>query len=731
MFKNQVFRLMLATLTLMPMGAFAQGFEGGSPFKAQLSCQNVKDVQQGYLMAHILYNDLNNTLEERTIDRYIKSLDGTKILFTKADVDTIKKEMKGVFAELGKRDCKKLYNVHKLYTQRLEQRAEFVKKTLGKNFKFDKKTRLILDPEKREFAANEKALQELQGKYLQFQVSNYLLSDDKQSEAIDKIKRSYDRVVKKVKDTKEEEILTNYLNAFGHGLDAHTSYFSADMLEDFEITMRLSLQGIGATLTSEDGYTTVEALVKGGAAERSGLVQEKDKIIAVGQYKDGKALEMEDVVEWDLRDVVSRIRGSANSKVRLKLLRKKDGKTTTQTVTLTRAEVKLEDEAASISFVEKKNNDVPHKVGVINLPSFYADSNRGGKSSAADVARLVEEAKKEKADALVLDLSMNGGGSLSDAVELAGLFFATGNVVKQSAPLRNPNMRAVALKDTDPKVNWPGPLVILTSRVSASASEIVAGTLKDYGRAMIVGADHTFGKGTVQQVIPLAQGLGALKVTIGMFFTPGGFSTQHRGVASHIQLPSELEMEEDEIGEKALEYSLPPKQMEPFISPSAFVSTGEGKWEKIEDKMVDTLKKRSEDRVSKDKEFITLKEKIAKKAKESKEIVLEDSFKDMKDKKSENDKKKKYTDAEKKAEYLKRADINEAVNVAVDMVDFKNKVPLKVIAQTGGKEVASGERQVQSAGGKKQSLTKMPGAYDGDGRNPKNGAIIRDSSKTN
>lgn len=733
MLNKYIHSVVIATFLLIPQMGFSQEMEFASPFSAKLSCNNVKGVQQGYLLAHILYNDLTPTLEERTIERYIKYLDSTKILFTKADVEAIRKELKGIFADISAEKCTKLYNVHKIYTKKLEERAAFAKKVLTPKFKFDKKTRLVLDPEKRDWAANEKDLQTLQTKYLQFQVSNYLLSDEKQSEATEKIKRSYDRVVKKVKELKDADLLTNYLNAFGHGLDAHTSYFSADMLEDFEITMKLSLQGIGATLMSEDGFTTVEALVKGGAAERSGLVEEKDKIIAVGQFdKNDKPMAMEDVVEWDLRDVVSRIRGNKGTKVRLKLMRRKDGKAKPYIVTLTRAEVKLEDEAASISYLEKTNNGVSRKVGIINLPSFYADSRRGGRSCAQDVATLIEDAKKQKADALVLDLSMNGGGSLSDAVDLAGLFFATGDVVKQSAPSRSPTVKASSLKDTDPKVNWAGPLVILTSRASASASEIVAGTLKDYNRAMIVGADHTFGKGTVQQVIPLSPGLGALKVTIGMFFTPGGYSTQHRGVASHVILPSEFETEEDDIGEKALDYSLPPKQIEPFISKTAFVTSGEGKWNQIDAKEIETVKKRSEERVAKDKEFIELKAKIAKKLKDSKEIVLEDSFKDLKERKTENDKKKKYTDAEKKAEYLKRPEINEAINVAVDMMDYESKVPLKVIAQTTGNPVAAGalsdERQIQSSGKKSPLPGKVvPSAVDGDPRKPNSGAILHNN----
>jgi carboxyl-terminal processing protease len=712
-----VLAVMVASFT-----AHAQFTIGGNDFKSELSCNNVKDIQKGYLLAHILYNDLTPELEKRTVDRYIKFLDGSKMVFTQADVTKITNDMKGVFAQLERKDCSTLDKIHKLFVKRLEDRAELAKKVLTKSFKLDKKIKLKLDSEKREFAKSDAELKEFQSKYLHFQVSNYVLSDEPVAEAAEKVKRSYERALKKMKEMKQQDMYTNYLNSFGHALDAHTSYFSADILEDFEISMRLSLQGIGATLTNEDGYTVIEALVKGGAAQRSGLVEEKDKIVAVGQVKNGKEEPMEDVVEWDLRDVVSRIRGNKGTVVRLKLLRRKNGKTSNHVVSITRDEVKLEDDAAQISYMEKDNNGVKRTIGVINLPSFYADSRKGGRSCAQDVAKLIEEAKKKKVDAIVLDLSMNGGGSLSDAVDLAGLFFGTGNVVKQSS--RSPLMKATVLKDTSAEVNWAGPLVILTSRVSASASEIVAGTLKDYGRAIVVGADHTFGKGTVQQVIPLAPGLGALKVTIGMFFTPGGFSTQHRGVASHIVFPSELEAEEDEIGESALDYSLPPNKVDAFISPDAYVTKGDGKWDKVEDKLVDTLKKRSESRVESSSQFADIKKKIAKIKAESKEILLEDSFKESKERKDENDKKKKFTDAEKQADYLKRPEITEAVNVAVDAVDFKKQVPLKVLAQTA---LPVDDRHVQSSLKKDKKPKLVPNADEKDDNSLEEptGAIIK------
>lgn len=697
--------IQLLVVVLLPLTAGAQaanpGFSFSRPSKVKLSCNNVKDIQRGFLLAHVLYSDLDKVLEERTVERYIDFLDGSKILFSEADVKTMKSTLRGVFKKLEARNCDPLYKVHKLYSQRVTERAKFAKNKLKRGFKFNKKTKLILDPDFRKRAKNAKELRALQEKFLHFQVSNYLLTDEKLPGAVKKVSRSYDRVTKKVAEYKDEDMLTNYLNAFGHALDSHSSYFSADMLEDFEISMKLSLQGIGATLTNDDGFTVVDSLVKGGAAYKSGLVKEKDKIVAVGQYdkRGKKALSFVDVVEQDLRDVVRLIRGPKGSKVRLKILRREKGKNVTKLITLVRDKVVLEDDAASISYINRSNNGVKRKIGVINLPSFYADSSRGGRSCAQDVEKLIGEAKNKKADALVLDLSQNGGGSLNDAVDLAGLFFKTGNVVKQSA--RNPSLKAQSLRDTNPKVNWDQPLVILTSRVSASASEIVAGALKDYERAVVVGSEHTFGKGSVQQVVPLAPGLGALKVTIGMFFTPGGFSTQHRGVVSDIVIPSELDAQKEDIGERTLDYSLPPKKIASFISPTAFVNSGQGKWDKVNKNLVQKLKTRSTSRVKGSKDFQKIVKEVTERRNEPKATLLADSFKDLKERKDKREKNKKMTDSQKEAEYLKREDINEAVSVAVDMVDLKNNVPLKVIAQATGKTSAS-NRQVQSAKKKKQ-----------------------------
>ena len=655
---------------------------------AKLTCPNIDKIEQVFLSQHIMYKDLGDTVQTRTVDQYIKRLDGAKIYLLEADVDSVKKKMKDIFGQLKSANCSALEQVQELYVKRVSERAAYAKKLLTKKgWKFDPKTEIVLDPETRKYPKTEAEADTFQAKYLQFQVSNYIATGMKQDEAQSQVVRNYERVVKRVKDTPKDDLYSNYLDAFGRSLDPHSSYFSGESLEDFEISMSLSLEGIGATLSSQDGFTVIEQLIEGGSAKASGKLLPQDKIVAVAQVKtEGQVGDMENVVEEDLRDVVHKIRGPKGSKVRLMILRKlADGKAERFTVDLVRDKIKLEEEAATISYTDKDVNGEKKKIAVLNLPSFYADARRGGRSSASDMKVLLKEARDKKADVLVLDLSQNGGGSLDDAVRIGGLFFKTGNVVKQSS--RDPVQPEIALADVDPAVDWPGPMVVLTSRISASASEIVAGTLKDYERAVIVGGDQTFGKGSVQSVVPLPPGLGAVKVTVGMFFTPGGFSTQHRGVVGDVVLPGPFST--DEIGEKILDYSLPPKQIKPFISSDAFVASGTDAWKKVDQSTITQLKTRSQARVTKSAEFQKIIAESKKTKEKSKTIKLSDALKDTKEKKDEAEQKKNLNKDQKAAEYAKRADVQEAVNVAADLLALQRGIVLTDVSSHTSPEAAN------------------------------------------
>lgn len=646
--------------------------------QARLSCNNLISVQGKFFEEHVKYQGPNKEVEKRTVEQIIKRLDGAKLYLRAADVDSIRASMAKLYESLAAGDCGPLKKAQALLVTRIQERGEFAKQTLtSKTFKFNPKTELVLDPDRRKFPASVAEQNEFHRKYLQFQLSNQLATGSSQDEAIQQVVRLYDRVLKRAKDVTDEQLYSDYLDSFGRSLDPHTSYFSRDQLEDFEISMGLSLEGIGATLSSIDGFTVVEQLIDGGSAKSSGLVKPGDKILAVGQVaSDGKEGELENVVEMDLRDVVKKIRGPKGSKVRLLLMRTVDGNTKERlTITLTREKIKLEDDAAQLSFIEREVNGKKVPVAVINLPSFYAEAKRGGRSSATDVKRLVAEAKAKGAQSLVLDLASNGGGSLDDAVRMAGLFFAQGNVVKQSG--RDPDRPAMALDDRDPAVDWTGPLVVLTSRASASASEIVAGTLRDYERAVVVGADHTFGKGSVQSVQHLRQGLGAIKVTVGLFYTPGGFSTQWKGVPAHIELPSALSV--DDVGEKTLDYSLQPDRKESFISKEAFVAIGPSAWAKVTNDEIRQLSQRSKGRVAKNAEFKKILDELKKNKARGKLVKLGESLKESKERKDEADQKKNLSKDEKLAEYLKRAEIQEAANVAADLFAIKSRIPLNLV----------------------------------------------------
>ena len=643
-----------------------------------LECRHVAPILKSYLQRHVNYSTASTNLEKRTVDQFVKKLDSAKLYLLKKDIAKIKSLMTKVFAKTSSKDCAAIEKTQKLVKKRLAERVAFAKQLLGPKFKYNKNTSLFLDPDKRKRPTTKKQAQDFLKRYIQFQISNYLATDEPLEKAKELVIRSYERNQRRMANLKLDDLYAVFIDSFAHALDPHSSYFSRDALKDFEIQMSLSLEGIGASLSSRDGFTVIEQLIAGGAAYKSGKLKPKDKIVAVGQGEKGK---FENVIEMDLKEVVKKIRGKKGSLVRLTVTRKSGGTTKRFIVKLVRDKISLEDDAASVTYQTKKMGLKTHKVALITLPSFYADSRGTGRTASKDIKKLLKQVKKEKADAVVFDLSTNGGGSLDDAVRVAGLFFAKGNVVKQS--YRDPNRPEVALSDSDATVDYNGPLVILTSPISASASEIVSGTLKEYRRAVIVGSKHTFGKGTVQSVEPLMGGkLGAIKTTVGMFFTAGGKSTQLHGVVSDISFPSIYDS--SEIGEKTLDYSLPPKTIKPFLSAEAYVPEGPGAWDMVSRSMIRQLKKQSKKRVAANKDFKKIVEDLNKaKKKQNKKIVLSELMKTREDVKKEQKEKgedpdKVLTAEEKKEKYLERAEIQEAIGIAFDMADLLKHRKIKM-----------------------------------------------------
>lgn len=637
-------------------------------FSDSLMCSHIPFIEKGFLNNHVAFKVFNPNLEKRVIDQFIQKLDPSKIYLMAEDVDKIKESLKDIYENTQKDKCQPVLDAHNIYIQRVKERTKFTEEFLGPKYKLKKDVELVLDPKKREYPKTKAEADQFHEKYIHFQIANYLASGMKLPEAKSQLNRRYTRNVKNLGIVKNDDIFAMYLDSFANSLDPHSSFFSQDVREDFEIQMGLSLEGIGATLSSQDGYTVIENVIAGGSAAKSGKLEPQDKIINVGQGEKG---EMESVIDEPLRDVVRKIRGKKDSKVRLTILRK----TTRFEVVLKRDKISLEDEAAQVTYQDKEIAGQKRKIALVELPSFYSSSRRGGRSSASDLKKLLKEAKEKGAYGVVLDLSNNGGGSLEDAVKIAGLFFKTGNVVETQGSSKVVD----AMADDDPAVDFSGPLVLLTSRLSASASEIVAGALKDYKRAVIVGGDHTFGKGSVQSVIPLQNELGALKVTVGMFFIPGGDSTQHRGVSADVVLPGPYST--DDIGEKSLDYSLPPRSLPAFLSEDAYVKQGKEAWVPVDSEVIQKLKEKSTKRVTASEEFQKIVKDFKKaELEKNKPLKIAELMKDKE--KSEKDiKKKGRLNAEaRKKEYLKRADVIEATNVLTDLIGLQQEAYMKMVS---------------------------------------------------
>lgn len=551
---------------------------------------------------HISQRKLDENVSKEALRLYIKSLDLSKMYFNHADIAEFKAKYETQICELAKqRNVTPAFEIYNRFLDRVKERVDMILKildtpqdfTLNEEIERDKSKDFTLDDnvvrEKklRDFAKTPEESYERWRK----RIKNDLLvlkseAKDKEEERqkaiaegkeppkeeerdpVERLKKRYisfqkrmlfenhiegEKVLEDIKRAANDEVMELYLSAISGALDPHTSYMSASSLANFESMMSKSLEGIGAVLTSEDGYTIIKKLSKGGPADKSGLLKENDKITGVGQGKDGK---IEDVVDVKLTDVVKLIRGSKGSVVKLEVL-PADG-TASQTIEIVRDKITLDDQAAKkgIFEINKKPDGTPYKIGVIRLPDFYLDMDafrRGdpnARSTTGDVKEILKEFNANNVDAVVLDLSMNGGGSLQEAIALTGLFIETGNVVQTKDET---SVRPQQRDDFDPGCDWTGPLVVITSKFSASASEIFAGAIKDYKRGLIVGDSQTHGKGTVQQMQDLSELLfnrsdssyGAIKITIQGFYRPSGVSPQREGVLADVRLPSVTDAMED------------------------------------------------------------------------------------------------------------------------------------------------------------------------------------------
>jgi carboxyl-terminal processing protease len=590
--------------------ALAMSLLGGSAGAAKsepgLNCSRIPELSRTLLHKHISFHYVNDELRQRIIDTYVKRLDASKSLYLSQEVEALKKKLRGVIQQIRDDNCSALAEIQQDQILRYEALQEFATQVLANDeYELDTEAVLIIDPDKRSYSRTDEARKELVTKLIHFQMSNYVSSDMDLAEAREKLTHRYELMTRRAKEKTSEDLYADYLDAFATALDPHSNYLSAEVLEDFQISMGLSLEGIGVALSTRDGYSVVEKVIPGGAAAGLKILEPQDKIIAVAQ--DGE--DPVDIIDMDLRDVVRLIRGKRGTTVHLTVLRQGDTAERFQ-VSIVRDKINLEEQAAKIRFEEVQVGGEPQKIAVLELPSFYGGNDPGGRQSSEDVAALLDQARKEKAVGLVLDLSRNGGGLLDTSVDIAGLFIEEGGIVA----VRDTFSQVQVLRDPSSQIAWDGPLVVLISRVSASASEIVAGALKDYRRAVIVGDDHSFGKGTVQSMVPLPEGLGALKVTTALFFRPGGQSTQHAGVASDVIIPSIFGT--DEFGEAHQTYSLPTQSIAAFIDTSSLPSDTSSEdtpsWKPITPALVQELVVRSQKRVEVNEDLIKVRERIAK-----------------------------------------------------------------------------------------------------------------------
>lgn len=630
------------------------GFTGDDT--PQLQCEALPTLLRTMESTHYARTTVSEVAEKRAIDQFLQSLDPTKAVFLQSEVDGFKARLPQVFVTMAQGDCGLLEEVAKVSIARAEADEAYVKALLGPDYKLDESVTLELDAKKRGYAKTEEERRARLASLLHFQVSNQLISGTELPKAKERIIHRYELATRRVKERREAQDLPElFAEAFASGLDPHSSYFTAGALADFRIQMRLSLEGIGAVLRSEDGFTRIQSVVPGGAADKEGSLRPKDKIVAVAQEGE----EPIGTIDMDLRDVVQMIRGTKGTKVILTVLRE-DKTTRTFDVEIVRDKIDVKEQAAKISYETRKVGKKSYTVGVIDLPSFYG--GEGGRSALDDVQALLQEAKAKKVDGIVLDLSENGGGLLNYAVQISGLFLRTGAVVAT----RSFTGEVEVLADEDEETVYDGPLVVLVSPVSASASEILAGALQDYGRAVIAGGAQSFGKGTVQQLSPLPGGLGAVKLTMGMFFRPAGRSTQQEGVRSDVVIPSV--MDAYDLAEANLDYSLPPSSTPPFLSTTANAK-GAGHWAPVTSAVLNRLRKASEARVKKDKEL----QKILSDAKEQKKaegpVSLAELRKKALEAKDEGDKRE---DAAKNEYEKKQASfVAEGVSIAVDLIRAK------------------------------------------------------------
>ena len=563
-----------------------------------------KNIQETRLVTELLklYHyrklPLDDSVSEVVYRNYLEAWDHSKLYFLKSDIDSFDKYKFYMDDYLTQGNLDAAYQIFAVFQERAYQRLATTKQLLEANaFDFSLDEEFVYKRDSLEWLENEEALDDEWRKYLKYQLLSLVLSGKSQDDAVEVLRKRYDRYQTVIEQYKSADVYQVYMNAFTEAYDPHTGYFNPITAENFEIEMSKSLEGIGAMLSKDGDYTIVVSVVPGGPAFKSDEIHDNDKIVGVGQGDDG---EIVDVVGWRNDDVVQLIRGKKGTVVQLNILKASDGvNATPQIVRLVRDEINVEDARAESKVFNFLHNEEVFKLGVITIPSFYKDfkgaqNGNDFNSVTKDVRKLITDLKDQEIDGLMIDLRRNGGGALDEAIELTGLFIENGPVVQ----VKNYEGKTSQENDFSFETTYDGPLAVLTSRVSASASEIFAAAIQDYKRGIIVG-EQSFGKGTVQNVLSLQrwipkeeERLGQLKLTIAKFYRVNGGSTQNQGVTPDLKLPSIYD--ESTVGESTYPNALPYDQ----IPSSKYDAV-----QYISEDLITALRSKYEDRIKSDKDL--------------------------------------------------------------------------------------------------------------------------------
>ena len=527
--------------------------------KQKLTGPVVKGIVEQFVSMHYAQKPLEDEMSAKIFKLYVNRLDPAHYYFLAADMNEFRKYETSIDDMLLRGKVKLALEIFERFKVRLSERLAMMEEFLAEDFDFSRDANWTLEREDLPYPETTEEARKIWRTKIKFDLLTLKLADTSIKDGKERLMKRVRGMWKDFSQYENDDVVSIFLNSMAAAYDPHSSYLAAQDLKNFDISIKLSLEGIGAVLRWEDGYTVVNSIVPGGAAARHGKLKADDRIIAVAQGEES----FESVINMRLNNVVQLIRGKRGTKVGLQILRKTKKGFDTLKLVIVRDKIILKDgEARTQIFVhpspeENKTAQETNRIGVIKLPSFYVDFNdrrknpKNYKSSSRDVKKHLKEFVRKNIDGVILDLRSNGGGGLDEAINMAGLFIGHNPVVI----VRQSGGRRVTVHRSRERAVYDGPLLIMLNRYSASASEILAGAMHDYQRAILAGDTTTFGKGTVQNIFQLPEGYGALKVTIAQFYRVSGWSTQNRGVETSLVLPS-LNNARD-IGESTLEYALP------------------------------------------------------------------------------------------------------------------------------------------------------------------------------